>query len=437
MIQMIHLKSRIRFTVFLIGLISLADNLKSQPLNNYCYPDFIQLDTNVYKKYPFINLEKNNFQFFSTKSENWETFYKRLNEMIELKRGKLRFYHIGGSHIQADIYSHDFRTFLQSNWTNLPGERGMVFPFDLSKTNNPSNYDFSSPNEWSGYRSVTSSVSGIAFGLTGAAMSCSDSLIGISFRHNRTTVKPPYSKLRIYHNKGEIPFDLHFGDAELLVESILYDTLLGYTEIHFTDLIENLDLQLSRRQTNPYKLIIYGFQFMNNLPGISYSSIGINGAGLYTYLANPHFEEQLKAYPPDFFAFSVGINDGNVPYESFDPNVYKSNLEKMMNIVLRCNPQCAILLTVPNDAHYKKRHLNKNIAREREVIIALAEKYRVPVWDFYGIMGELGSSKTWLSNGLMQGDMVHFTSEGYHIKGALLIDAFMKYLEQMTFNTHE
>jgi lysophospholipase L1-like esterase len=94
-------------------------------------------------------------------------------------------------------------------------------------------------------------------------------------------------------------------------------------------------------------------------------------------------------------------------------------------------------LTVPNDAHYKKRHLNKNIAREREVIIALAEKYRVPVWDFYGIMGELGSSKTWLSNGLMQGDMVHFTSEGYHIKGALLIDAFMKYLEQMTFNTHE
>jgi hypothetical protein len=28
----------------------------------------------------------------------------------------------------------------------------------------------------------------------------------------------------------------------------------------------------------------------------------------------------------------------------------------------------------------------------------------------------------------MQGDYVHFTAEGYHLKGKLLIDAFMKYL---------
>jgi hypothetical protein len=55
----------------------------------------------------------------------------------------------------------------------------------------------------------------------------------------------------------------------------------------------------------------------------------------------------------------------------------------------------------------------------------------MPVWDFYGIMGELGSSKTWYRQGLMQSDMVHFTSIGYHLKGALLIDAFEKYLEQM------
>ena len=37
-----------------------------------------------------------------------------------------------------------------------------------------------------------------------------------------------------------------------------------------------------------------GFQFMNNDPGISYTSIGVNGAGLYTYLENKNFEEQQK-----------------------------------------------------------------------------------------------------------------------------------------------
>jgi lysophospholipase L1-like esterase len=65
------------------------------------------------------------------------------------------------------------------------------------------------------------------------------------------------------------------------------------------------------------------------------------------------------------------------------------------------------------------------------VIQELAAKYKMPVWDFYGIMGELGSSKTWQSHGLMQSDKVHFTGVGYHLKGDLLIDAFQKFLVQM------
>jgi lysophospholipase L1-like esterase len=143
------------------------------------------------------------------------------------------------------------------------------------------------------------------------------------------------------------------------------------------------------------------------------------------------FEEQLKESPPDFFAFSVGTNDANVPYASFNPETYKRNLEQMMLKVLRANPKCAILLTVPNDAAYHKRYTNPNVARERDVIIELARKYQCPVWDFYGIMGELGSSRTWLSHGLMQGDMVHFTSVGYHLKAHLFEDAWEKWLQQM------
>jgi lysophospholipase L1-like esterase len=170
---------------------------------------------------------------------------------------------------------------------------------------------------------------------------------------------------------------------------------------------------------------------MNELPGISYTSIGINGAGLYTYLDNIRFEEQLKTYPPDFFAYSVGTNDGNVPYAKFNPQVYKRNLEKMMQIALRANPDCALLLTVPNDSYYRRRYLNKNIARERTVIIELAKEYDMAVWDLYGVMGELGSSRTWRNSNLMRRDLIHFTFEGYHFKGDLYIDAFLKYMDQM------
>jgi lysophospholipase L1-like esterase len=205
---------------------------------------------------------------------------------------------------------------------------------------------------------------------------------------------------------------------------------MGYTEIQFTDAIDTLDIQFIRNTKEKYRLDLYGFELMNAQPGISYNSIGINGAGLYTYLDNEFFLRDLKQTPPDFFAFSVGTNDGFVPYSSFKPEVYKKNLEAMVKIVLEANPKCAILLTVPNDCYYKRRYPNKNTDRQRAVIIELASKYKTAVWDFYGFMGGLGSSDIWRNAGLMRNDLVHFTKEGYHLKGELYIDAFLKYLNQ-------
>ncbi len=401
-------------------------------LNNFCFTDFYALDSNETSSIPGIDMTKNHFRFYSMDSPNWRYLHRQIDSMVKRNDRKLKFYHIGGSHLQADIYTHDIRTFLQTNWKGLRGERGMVFPFDLARTNNPANYEFSSPNYWTAYRSVAQRPETIDYGLMGMALTCRDSVIQISFRHDRTEIRPAFCKLKIFHNKGEFPFSMHFGSGELLVYQVMTNEQKGFTEIEFTDPIDTLDLQFLRNTSEILELEIYGFQFSNEEPGISYTSIGVNGAGLYTYLENKNFEEQLAEYPPDFFAFSVGTNDGNVPYDQFDPEVYKNNLERMIKKVLHVNPKCAILLTVPNDSYYHRKYLNRNIARERDKIVELALAYQIPVWDFYGVMGELGSSKTWMKNGYMQGDMVHFTSTGYHLKGKLYIDAFQKYLDQMS-----
>ena len=431
MIQKLSSFFLVMLLVFSIKAQGNKNTCTSDSLNLYCFPEFARLDSSISKLYPFISFDKNNFQFFSVKSPNWEHLYTEFDAMIQKKDRKLNFYHLGASHLQADIYTHDFRTFLQSNWPGVSGERGIVFPFDLAKTNNPANYEFSSPNSWTGYRSVNHRPATIDYGVMGAALICSDSMINIYFKHDKTTVKPPFTGVRIYHNKGELPFELNFGADEILITRIENNLEKGYTDVHFSDPLDHMDLQFSRITREILELEIYSFQFMNDDPGISYTTIGINGAGLYTYLENADFEEQLTLYPPDFFAFSVGTNDGFVPYESFDPKVYKKNLDKMIQKVLRANPTCAILLTVPNDVYYNRKYLNRNTNRQREVITELAEQYKFPVWDLYGIMGELGSSKTWLKNGLMQSDLVHFSAMGYHLNGDLLIDAFLKYLDQM------
>lgn len=401
-------------------------------LSSYEFPDFLRMDTSMRSTYPFVDYSKNNFEFFTENSPNFDTLYQKFTEIVKTKKGKLNFYHIGGSHLQADIYTHDVRTFMQQNWDSLQGERGWIFPFDLAQTNNPGNYDFFSPNKWRGYRSVNHKPKHYDFdyGLLGAGITCSDSAMTIRFKHDRTTTKPESKHLRIFHNIGEFPYWMHFGGYEILVDRTEHNPELGMTDIYFLDPIDTFNVQFQPIGRNVPELEIYGFILMNDEPGISYTSIGINGAGLYTYLANIRFEEQLKTYPPDFFAYSVGTNDGNVPYDKFRPEVYKANLEKMMKMALRANPNCALLLTVPNDSYYRRRYLNKNIARERTVIIELAKEYNMAVWDMYGIMGELGSSKTWKNNQLMRSDLIHFTFEGYHFKGDLFIDAFLKYLQQ-------
>jgi lysophospholipase L1-like esterase len=385
----------------------------------------------IARKYPFIEVQCNQFQFFGAQSPNWMHLNEELSSMIQTGQGKLNFYHIGGSHLQADIYTHDFRTFLQSNWPGLSGERGLVFPYNLAHTNNPTNYDFSSPNTWKGYRSVTQRPEDFDYGLSGAAITCPDSLIVVNFKHLRTLVKPPFDRLRIYHNTGEFPYDLNFGDQELLVTDVAHYDALGYTEIRFSDHLDSLDLLFVKNCTTPFSLELFGFEFLNDLPGITYTAIGINGASLPTYLANTNFSRDLQLRKPDLFIFSVGTNDAHCSYEAFDPLVYKRNLEKMIQQVLQSNPNCAILLTVPNDDYYMRKYPNRNTERQREVIYQLAAQYQMAVWDFYGIMGELGSSKTWKIQGLMQADYVHFTGTGYHLKGTLLIEAFQKNLSSL------
>lgn len=405
-------------------------NAQEKSLRTFDYPRVVRLDAFVPSQYPFIHFDRNYFKFYSDESPNWEHFYRNLKTMIAKKDRKLNLYHIGGSHIQADIYTHDFRSFLQTNWPGLSGERGLVFPFGLAKTNNPSNYNFSSPNHWTAYKSVNQRPEDVVYGLTGAVIKCTDSIALIKFKFMRTVVSTPFDRLRIHHNTGGFPFELNFDEHEILIDHVESQEDLGYTDIFFTDNIDSIDIQFVRQTTKRIPLEIYGFEFLNNLPGFTYNAIGINGAGLYTFLANDHFLRDLKVHPPDFFAFSLGTNDGYTSVGNFDPLKYKDNLERMILKVLEVNPKCAILLTVPNDCYLHGKTPNKNTARQREVIIELAEKYQFAVWDFYGIMGELGSSMTWKNHGLMRSDLVHFSSEGYHLKGNLLIDAFLKFINQ-------
>ncbi|MBE0641142.1 MAG: hypothetical protein IH599_03850, partial [Bacteroidales bacterium] len=148
------------------------------------------------------------------------------------------------------------------------------------------------------------------------------------------------------------------------------------------------------------------------------------GASFDSFERCAWFDKQLALYPPDLFIVSIGTNDAHA--SGFDSTLFAQRYERMVDQVLSVNPGCALLLTVPNDSYYKRRHPLRNTRIQQAAIHQLARRRSLVVWDFYAVMGGLGSSQRWYQKKLMKYDRVHFTSLGYSIKGDLFTTALLE-----------
>lgn len=376
-----------------------------------------------------INFDANTLKF-AEDSPSFNYFFGRLDSIYSGKREKLHIFHIGGSHIQADIYSNKIRTYLQNMNEVSMAQRGFVFPYHLAHTNNPTNYRIEAKKDlWTGYRCSIRKDS-IAWGMSGvtaAFRAYADTIYIKSNYRNYTKNKYEFNKLRVFYNTEKDDYNLTLMDSSLLVSELL-NTDKMYREFRFNRKVDSVALRIHIKDSttlNP-EFALMGMEFMNDVPGIEYTSIGVNGASFSYYNRAAYFEEQLKLYKPDLFIISLGTNDAYMPQDKFDPLQFKEYYEAFIQMILRINPECAILLTVPNDNYYKRKYKNPNTATQEKIITDLAQKYQMAVWDFYEIMGGLGSSNDWYKNKLMPRDQIHFTYLGYSIKADLFMNALIK-----------
>lgn len=369
-------------------------------------------------------------------SPYFKYFFGKLDSIYEGKKEKLHIFHIGGSHIQADIYSNKLRTYFQNINMVSQAQRGFVFPFRLAHTNNPSNYRIEANKEkWEGYRNSVLKDS-VAWGLSGvsAAFQHCDDTISIKANYKTHTQKPyTFHKFRVFYNTWKDDYNLNILDSTLVAfDTINYEKM--YREFRFTRNVKELELAINIKDTATIgpEFLMMGMEFMNDNPGIEYTSIGVNGASFDSYKRSAYFENQLGLYKPDLFIISIGTNDAYMPKADFKPEEFRANYEAFIQMIQRVNPQCAILLTVPNDDYYRRRYANKNTAVQAEIILELAQKYQMATWNFYEIMGGLGSSHKWYKKKLMPRDRIHFTYLGYSIKADLLLKAITDAWAQST-----
>jgi len=389
---------------------------------NYIISDSLQ------QYYPFINWEANNIKHADS-AVAFKKLYHKLDKIYKNEEEKLHVFHIGGSHIQADMYSNRLRHYLQNMSPKAKGQRGLVFPYKMAKTNNPLNYKVTFDGEWKGYR--CSRNDSVAWGLQGVSAKFKDSIANITVKANYKN----YSKNTYNFNKLRVFYDEWTSDYEILINNvdIVEKTILNsdthYIEFTLNKTVTELDFCIKRiDDSDDSEFIMMGLELMNDNSGIEYTTIGVNGASFAFYDRCAYFEKQLLLYKPDLFIISVGTNDTYTT--DFKPQQFKTYYEQLIKSIQKANPSCAILLTVPNDSYYKRQFANPNTKLAADVIYELSDKYNMGVWDLYEIMGGFNSSQKWYTHKLMPKDRIHFTRKGYDIKADLLLKALVNSWEK-------
>jgi lysophospholipase L1-like esterase len=386
----------------------------------------------------FAHFERNRL-IYPGDSLAMERFFAKLDSVLFIGEGNISIMHIGGSHVQAGVFTQQFRDNLLGIGTDLMGGQNFVFPFKAGGTNNPSHYCVSYTGSWSYCRNAVRKETDKRMGLAGAAITTTDPTASVSIvsRERRPSELDPVFRF----NKVTL---IGFSETENVTPVIGYQgkTLKGsYNDSLSTYVFPLPDFTDSICiffDSVPGEFTLTGVLLENGLPGISVHGIGVNGASVPSYLRCDDFERDLNLIRPDLIIFGIGINDA--AEKDFDKRIFKSHYNELIEVIKRVNPDCALLFMTNNDSYkrlkgYRKKaryEVNPNGIIAEEAFMEMGEQYNAAVWNQFDIMGGLRSMQDWEKAGLAQKDKVHFTSIGYQLLGDLLYNALIsRYIEHV------
>lgn len=372
--------------------------------------------------YDFIRYDDNLFKLIDD-NKGYRDLFAKFDTLIRTGNNQIKIVHLGGSHVQADVYTHRVRQELQSLYPGILGSRGFFFPYPLAQTNSPANLWVTYSGTWKSCKS-TQPEPAFPLGLSGitSVLTSTSGSIKIVTRFDSLNCYD-FNRIKIFCNAGETGIFPEIKAEHLPVRADRNITT-GYIQYNLTDFTDTLCMYVVQPDSVLKPFQLYGISLENNDPGVVYSSVGINGARLESYLRCGLFVQQLKSLEPDWVIVSIGTNEGNT--RRFDAGDYRAEYLKLLDSIRLAAPKAALLLTVPNDCYLFKRYINYNTAAMREIIFDIARTYRCGVWDFYMVMGGLNSAKAWYNHGLMNKDHIHFNKPGYLLKGDLFFRAFLQ-----------
>ncbi len=422
---MLNQKNNILFAIAFFAGFLFANNLVVAQNSRLPYSE---------RKYHYIQYDSTELEHFDS-NPNLDKFYTKLDKLCFYGNENISILHIGGSHIQAGIWSWALREKFEKMMPGMEGAPGIVFPFSIAKTNHPYFYTSKTTGDWETEK-ITDRAPSQDIGLTGIMAYTSDSLASVLIKFNPVAKisSHKFDKISVFHNVEDTAYIVKILPEEL-VDTCIINIETGATEFYLKEAYDTVRMEIVKQDTSDTKFYFYGAYLESSQPGINYTGIGINGAATFSYLKADLFSKHLKAVKPDLAILSIGVNDA--AGRSFSETMYISNYKRIIKQILEANPDCAIILTTNNDFYGYRGGVNQHYDEVYKSMVNISKHFDASVWNMFRAMGGYKSINLWRNDKIANRDRIHFTRAGYKIIAGLLFDAILFDYEEHLHKTAE
>lgn len=336
---------------------------------------------------------------------------------------KISIVHLGDSHILGNFFTREVRARLQSAFGD--GGRGMIFPYKLAGTNGPKDYLVESNSRWHGSSCQRILSPETPFGLSGFSLETSNLNAALTFRLRDTATSETrlFTKVTVFQHKTPAQFDIEVRDevsdqkAEPFMENQYFQSF------YFDRPVSQVTVRTRKLTSQQKRFTLDGISLENELSGLIYHSIGVNGAKFQDFVRAKYFARELAELQPDLIILSFGTNEAQ---GKTDPDYLRRTISDLTERILEYSPNSLILFTTPADSYLRGKGFNPNMPELSAVIRNFAREKGYALWDLFNLSGGENSALEWKSRGLMSSDSVHYTKVGYSIQGRLLYQSLIK-----------
>ena len=349
-------------------------------------------------------------------------FYEAIERVERGEPGaRVRLAHYGDSPTTADLITADARLLLQKRF----GDAGHGF------------YLMAKPWAWYGHRGVDSDSSGWDIEASNLVRN-KDGYYG----YGGVSVKGgPGARARFkLKEEGTVRVEVAYrsvpGAGNIVLEACgervgdaatAGEAADGFAEFRVSPGCRELTVKV---EGGPVRL--YGIQFLKDVPGVVYDSLGLNGAYisvLAKFLKGDHWAAQLQHYAPDVVVINYGTNES--VYAAFVDKVFEKELREAIRRIRAALPGKGILVMSPMDRGERNAlgEIETVAALERVVAIErrVSAEEGVAFFNTFEAMGGNGTMRKWYTSEprLVGADFIHPMPGGAKIIGNLLYKAML------------